>query len=31
MSDLTIKAIKVICNNTNLTEEQIKRYKSYGK
>lgn len=31
MSDLTIKAIKVICNNANLTEEQIKKYKIYGK
>ena len=31
MSDLTIKAIKVIYNNKTLTYEQIRRYKIYGK
>ena len=31
MYDLTIKAIKGIFNSKNLTEEQIKKYKRYGK
>ena len=31
MSDLTTKAIKGIYNTKNLTEEQIKKHKRYGK